>query len=151
MQALTRLSQSLLSEIRHAVSDMKKFTLEEEINRGSAALRDMGFEVNSQIDAGTLSGLTALQETHLALITKEAMTNILRHSNGKTVTIAARWEKSELDLTITDNGKTDCMNAGNGITGMRERAALIGAVLNLTFGEHTTLHITLPLQKQERE
>ncbi len=151
MQALTRLSQSLLSEIRHAVSDMKKFTLEEEINRGSAALRDMGFEVNSQIDAGTLSGLTALQETHLALITKEAMTNILRHSNGKTVTIAARWEKSELDLTITDNGKTDCMNAGNGITGMRERAALIGAGLNLTFGEHTTLHITLPLQKQERE
>lgn len=151
VQALTKLSQSLLSEIRHAVSDMKKLTLEEEVNRGAAALQDMGFKVVTKINADTLSGLTALQETHLALIFKEAMTNILRHSNGKTVTIAARQKNDELEFTITDDGKTKGMVAGNGITGMRERAALIGAALTLTSGEHTTLHLTLPLQKQDRE
>ena len=143
VKALAHLSQSLLSEIRHAVSDLKKLSVSEEITKNTRALSELGFAVNASVNDDALSGLSALQESHLALVVKEVFTNILRHSKGNLVSLSALRENGMLAITIEDNGKHAVIDAGNGLTGIRERAGLIGAEMSITSGDATRVRLTL--------
>ncbi len=62
-------------------------------------------------------------------ILTEALMNARRHGSGD---IAVRWRRTEHWLCIEVHNQLDggAGNAGRGITGMRERAALIGAQLS---------------------
>jgi two-component system sensor histidine kinase UhpB len=72
-------------------------------------------------------------ETELAIyrIAQEALTNAVRHSNATEATVSLRRANGGLLLSITDNGQglPERVNEGGGLTGMRERAMLIGADL----------------------
>lgn len=74
---------------------------------------------------------TAVESTAFN-IAREALTNVRRHSSATEaeVSLAARGDR--LLLTIADNGSpTLPLRPGNGITGMRERAALVGGTLEV--------------------
>ncbi|MCC2616154.1 histidine kinase [Aestuariibacter halophilus] len=146
-RALAQLSQSLLSEIRQTVSGIKQLSLHEEIEKALAKLRENGFEVSAEVDHDAVSALSVLQETHLALIIKEGVTNVLRHSRGKQVTLTLHAEHGQLLLTITDDGKTYTVQEGNGLSGIRERAALINADIAFDWGQQTRLNISLPMER----
>lgn len=66
-------------------------------------------------------------------ITQEALTNIMRHSAAKTATVALSRSASELIVHIDDPGPATAHpnedSGGNGIMGMRERAAALGGEL----------------------
>ncbi len=79
------------------------------------------------------------------LIFKEAVTNIVKHSNAKHVTIHFTEEKNKLRLSVHDNGspilseKSDGLGIGN----MKMRAEKIGGILHINYGAGFTIELTV--------
>jgi PAS domain S-box-containing protein len=98
-------------------------------------------------------------ETAAFRIVQEALTNVARHSQSKEVRIWLWASKERLALSIEDQGvgfdaeAVARAGASTGLSGMRERAALLGG--NLSFdsapGRGTSLTATLPLQDKAGE
>jgi two-component system, NarL family, sensor histidine kinase UhpB len=83
-------------------------------------------------------------------IAQAALTNVLRHSGCSRAGLILRQGEEALQLEITDSGRGfDPARAreGSGIRGMRERALLAGAALDIesTPGVVTTVRLSVPL------
>jgi len=69
-------------------------------------------------------------------IVQEALTNVRKHADATVVRVHAIWGRSTFEVTIVDNGRG--FDPGSvdgstfGITGMRERAGLIGAEIDIS-------------------
>jgi two-component system, NarL family, sensor histidine kinase UhpB len=78
------------------------------------------------------------QESELVVyrVAQEALTNVARHSGGKRTELSLRRANGSVSMTVTDNGRgvAATTTPGTGIRGMRERAALIGATLQIAAG-----------------
>ena len=80
-------------------------------------------------------------EQHLYRIAEEAVTNVVRHANATRLTLSMRRKRGRLGLHVIDNGvgfdpvaqeaQERTSNNGYGLVGMRERALLCGAELNI--------------------
>jgi signal transduction histidine kinase len=73
---------------------------------------------------------------HLLRIGQEALTNALRHAQATQVGVTLSFAGAELRLCVTDDGEgfeveTPLPKEGFGLTGMQERAGLIGAQLTV--------------------
>lgn len=65
-------------------------------------------------------------------IVQEALTNVVRHSGSRTAAIAVGYGLDRITLRIDDEGPatgTDAGGSGNGLAGMRERAAALGGTI----------------------
>ncbi|MFD6433895.1 sensor histidine kinase [Streptomyces venezuelae] len=65
-------------------------------------------------------------------IVQEALTNVVRHSGSRHARVLVRHEPASLTLRIDDDGPatgTDAGGSGNGLAGMRERAAALGGTI----------------------
>jgi len=85
-------------------------------------------------------------------ITQEALTNAGRHADADHVSVRLFSEKSALSLTVKDDGRGFDINGlvesdGLGVVGMRERAMLVGGVLNVSSrpDQGTCVYLTVPL------
>jgi two-component system, NarL family, sensor histidine kinase UhpB len=89
-----------------------------------------GMRIRRELE-GPLPDLPSEVELALYRIAQEAMTNAVRHSRASEVTVSLRCSDGELLLSVKDNGAglPEHVIAGGGLTGMRERAMLIGATL----------------------
>ncbi len=99
------------------------------------------------------AGLSAEEETVLALALREAVTNIVRHARATTCTLRFATDSGVRRLVVEDNGQHPATREGNGLRGMRERVESIGGQLRLERGASpqasgTRLLITLPLQAE---
>jgi signal transduction histidine kinase len=64
-------------------------------------------------------------------IVQEALTNIVKHTNADTASVALDWKEAELVITIVDDGtqapkQGSLPGGGNGLIGITERAAACG-------------------------
>ncbi|MET8472379.1 sensor histidine kinase [Streptomyces sp. NPDC006422] len=65
-------------------------------------------------------------------IVQEALTNVVRHSGSRRAHVHLTYEERELTLTVDDDGPAtgaDAGGSGNGLAGMRERAAALGGTI----------------------
>ncbi len=65
-------------------------------------------------------------------IIQEALTNVVRHSGSRTAEIGLGYAPESLELRIDDAGPAtggDAGGGGNGLVGMRERAAALGGTI----------------------
>ncbi|WP_374119473.1 sensor histidine kinase [Streptomyces sp. RKAG290] len=65
-------------------------------------------------------------------IVQEALTNVVRHSGSRTAQVVVGHEPGRIRLRIDDEGPatgTDAGGSGNGLAGMRERAAALGGTI----------------------
>ncbi|MER6304855.1 sensor histidine kinase [Streptomyces sp. NPDC001657] len=67
-------------------------------------------------------------------IVQEALTNIVRHSGSRTARLRLRYAPGELDIRVDDDGPAtsttgEPAGGGNGLVGMRERAAALGGTV----------------------
>ncbi|WP_395359389.1 sensor histidine kinase [Streptomyces sp. YH02] len=65
-------------------------------------------------------------------IVQEALTNVVRHSGSRTARVRIGYASGHLDLTVDDDGPatgTEAGGSGNGLAGMRERAAALGGTI----------------------
>jgi signal transduction histidine kinase len=81
------------------------------------------------------SALSPLAEEELYLITQEALNNTLKHANATTVVVHITGRPGVTELIVADNGRgfdpTEVDGSGVGLVSMRERAARIGATVDI--------------------
>ena len=146
VKALAQLSQALLSDIRQAVSDIKQLSLRDEIAKDKALLEENGVHVTADISGLAEARLNPKQESQLALIIKELTTNTLRHSNGNAVSLGLEAEGRTIKMTYKDHGVIEnsaSIKEGNGLVGIRERAASIDADVRFSFTPNFTVSVQL--------
>ena len=88
----------------------------------------------------------------LYLVFKEALNNILKHSQASAVTIELQANDNTLLMDITDNGKGFDVNQpdnGNGLKNIKRRIEKWKgkAIIESMVGEGTALHVVLPANK----
>ena len=121
---IERVSRQSLQDVRHAVDGYRQPTFSSALAGARAALDAAG--IDSTIDVTAESLPTAVDAT-LAWAVSEGVTNVIRHSGAAMCSIRLTREAREASLEITDNGAPAAMTApGNGLRGLRERAAARG-------------------------
>jgi signal transduction histidine kinase len=95
-----------------------------DLDRLLAGVRSSGLHVRLEHD-GTPPALPAAVELAAYRIVQEALTNITRHAHARHVSVRIGYADG-VSVEVTDDGVGGAAPAGNGITGMRERAAALG-------------------------
>jgi signal transduction histidine kinase len=100
--------------------------------------------------------LSETVEENLLRIAQEALTNVIKHSEGTTATIELDYGPQNVALQITDNGrgfdqeKSAGPSQGHfGLLGISERAKRLGAELSVSSepGRGTTVRIQVPINQ----
>ena len=99
--------------------------------------------------------LSEEQELVVYRVAQEALTNVARHANATRVQLRLERTEQHIVLTVRDDGRglvSDARPPSHGISGMRERAMLIGAQLTLTEppAGGTQVQLSIPLDKGTR-
>jgi signal transduction histidine kinase len=95
-----------------------------------AGVRAGGLEVSLERDDrdGSAAPLPAAVELAAYRIVQEALTNVTRHAHAHAVTVRLAYEDG-VTVEVADDGIGGPVDAGNGIAGMRERAAALGGTM----------------------
>ncbi|MFC0534246.1 sensor histidine kinase [Phytohabitans kaempferiae] len=116
--------------------------------RSQADRLTAGAPLRVTIDADGLPQLPAAVEVAAYRTAVEAITNALRHSDGKHCRVRMTATPGTLTLQVTDNGtSTGPWLPGVGVTAMRERAAELGGTCHAAPGPGggtVTAHFPLP-------
>lgn len=139
-------SRTALAEVRSTIRGYRANTFSAELRQAKAALETAGVLVQSE--AADL-GLNPSQENVLALVLREAVTNIVRHANAKNCQVKLASLNGKCVLEIRDDGRGGIQMEGSGIRGMRERIESLGGTLERMTDKGTTLIIQFPLAMNE--
>jgi two-component system, NarL family, sensor histidine kinase UhpB len=99
--------------------------------------------------SGELPPLSAEQELVIYRIAQESLTNVVRHAEASTAWIVLKADDGLVTLTVSDDGRgieRGGEEIGSGIEGMRERAMLVGASLEIDSRptEGTRIRLVVP-------
>lgn len=149
-------ARTALKEVRELVSDMRGAKLEDEIVRIKQILTAAQMKFSIKGDA-KLKNTTLLVENVVSMCLKEAVTNVVKHSQGSTCDVLIEQTDKELVIQVDDNGvgfpKNDHSIVGNGLRGMKERLEFVNGSLGIESLNGTTLTIRVPyvIQQTKRE
>ncbi|MGX1249169.1 two-component system sensor histidine kinase UhpB [Streptomyces ambofaciens] len=93
-------------------------------------------------------------ETELVLyrVAQESLTNAARHADAERLEVGLARAEGAVTLTVADDGRgIEAAHEGAGIRGMRERALLVGAALDISSapGAGTRIRLTAPLPRKQ--
>jgi len=163
--------------LRHLITELRPAALDdlglaaaiEALARRAQAMD--GLEVKTDIDLGAAVGaperasadngsvrLDPELESTIYRVVQEALTNVGRHAQASTATINVRAHEGVLHVSVTDDGcglpdatrlgpRGDGLEGGFGMSGMRERAELVGGELEIANAPErgTAMRLTVPL------
>ena len=92
---------------------------------------------------------------HVYRVVQEALNNVVRHSEAKQAWVRLRFLPQSLEIEVEDRGKgfdSRSATAGIGLVAMRERAELLGGVLEFvrpTQNVGTLIRLSVPREKVE--
>jgi signal transduction histidine kinase len=151
---LARNMREAMSDIVWAV-DPSQDTMQAVVQRwrqvAANLFADAGVDVRFELpEPSTLAADRLLpdQRRHLFLFVKEALTNAARHSGAAAVVVEVRRAPHETVLVVADNGRGCDLGAvqpGHGLAGMRDRAAALGARLEIRSAPGAGMKIELHL------
>ena len=108
--------------------------------------REAGLRVQRDLE-WNLPALSADEELVIYRIAQEALTNALRHAKATRVTVTLKYVDADVVLTVCDDGcGLPAQRTESGLVGMRERAMLIDAHLDIqsAVGEGTRITLSVP-------
>jgi two-component system sensor histidine kinase DesK len=126
-----RVARDALAQVRRAVTGIRAAGFAAELASAKLLLESNGMRLDYELAEVVLP---AEVETALAMTTREAVTNIQRHAQANSARITLVADSGRLVLCIEDNGRGGAIVPGNGLAGMRERLAGIGAELRVESG-----------------
>lgn len=146
---VTQIARESLTQVRTAVTGMRSAALTGELASARALLESCGVELRCRQEARELPpGI----ETALAMIVREAATNIQRHAGATQadIEISTRGDAgcaAAVALRVSDNGRGGIAGRGNGLAGIGERVSSLGGTLEIDSppGAGTVLRASLPL------
>jgi signal transduction histidine kinase len=143
---LSSVSDSLneaMNNIRESVHDLhdESIDLRQAVVDATSEMRKK-YTVNLEYDM--TAGVPCNVKYCMISIVKEAMSNVVKHSNGNKVTIILREHPAFFQLFIGDNGTDiDFSNPGIGLTNMRDRVETLGGTINFKYDEGFQIHVTI--------
>jgi len=113
------------------------------------AARQAGMQVDLTLTAGP-ERPPAVVDVSVYRIVQEALSNAGRHAPGARVEIEVLRTEGTVQVHVADDGRTSSApapggNGGHGLTGMRERAAMLGGTLRAHPREHGGFEVTAEL------
>ena len=160
LERLRGIAEHTLSELRTLIYELRP-TILDDLGLGAAirwmvkeVVEPTGLKVDLQLQ-GFDRRLPHQVETAIFRITQEAFNNMLKHAAASRARVAVEVNSREVTVTVEDNGKgfnpaavpVSRAGRGLGLLGMRERAELLGGVLEIdsVMGRGTRVHGVLPL------
>ncbi|MGL1957808.1 MAG: sensor histidine kinase [Colwellia sp.] len=140
--AVAKLSRATLSEVRQVVSGLKTQGLKALLINLKKELEQHHFTVAFHCE---IAEIPTELESDLVCIFKEAITNILRHSQGNQVKIAINQENNEIYLSIYDDGVSQNLTQGNGLIGITERCKQLNAKLKIKNDVGFSISVQVPI------
>ena len=156
------LAGAALDETRSAIAGLRPPVLDDLGLAASLESLGHGFPMlDMQVDADTLS-MAEHAETAVYRTAQEALQNAAKHADARTIRVRLYRQKDQAVLEVTDDGTgfdvaaattgvttggvTTGGPTGFGLSGMRERAELLGGRLELTTspGRGTTVRLSIP-------
>jgi signal transduction histidine kinase len=144
LAAIEDTSRETLSGLRRMVTGLRRAELEPgaglaplgpapglaDVDQLAAMTLDAGVKVDVEW-RGTWAPLPADIDLSAFRIIQEAVTNVVRHASTDECRVVIDQQDGQLSIEVTDSGRGDgvagpAAGTGFGITGMRERAALLG-------------------------
>ncbi|OLS36318.1 sensor histidine kinase [Alkalihalophilus pseudofirmus] len=144
---INQTARTALKEVREMVSDMRGTKLEDEIVHLEQILKAAEMEFIFEGNA-KLSNTPLLVENVVTMCLKEAVTNVIKHSEATSCKVVIKELTEELQITVQDNGiginDKEESNDGTGLLGIRERLEFVNGSLEITAVDGTTLEIRVP-------
>jgi two-component system sensor histidine kinase DesK len=129
-----------LAEVRDAVSGYRQVSLAQSLAEARSALSAAGISLKAPPSGQSLPGPV---DSVLGWVVREATTNVLRHSDARTVTVAFHAGDDGVELSVTDDGRGGNAPAGTGLSGLAERVAAVGGRLAYGPGERSGFRLTV--------
>jgi len=134
--AAHRLALEALDDVRRAVAGRRETDLEAEIASVAQVLRSSGIRCTPEVSPTWTPRTTATAT--LALVVKEAATNVLRHSGARWCSIRLDQSDGQLRLVVVNDGAERALRAdvpvtspaGSGLAGLADRLAARGGGLS---------------------
>ena len=160
LERLRGIAEHTLGELRTLIYELRP-TILDDLGLGAAirwmvkeVVEPTGLKVDLQLQ-GLDRRLPHQVETAIFRITQEAFNNMLKHAAASRARVAVEVNSREVTVTVEDNGKgfnpaavpVSRSGRGLGLMGMRERAELLGGILEIdsVLGRGTRVHGVLPL------
>ncbi|WP_431802569.1 histidine kinase [Halobacillus andaensis] len=150
-------ARTALKEVREMVSNMRGSKLADELLRVQQILQAAEIDFHAE-GSPELSNTPLLVENVLSMCLKEAVTNVVKHSQASVCSIHIEQLPDEVQLQISDDGvglsEEKNLLKGHGLQGIRERLEFVNGSLELSSEQGTTLTIRVPkviLQSKQEE
>lgn len=159
LEAIDQIAANIDRDVDVLAWDLRPPTLDDvglnaaldNIVRDWSQAQDIVAEFQSSEAAIRLSGDI---ESHFYRIVQEALNNVAKHAGANHVSVLLEHRADEVVLIIEDDGcgfevdATAKRRRGMGLTGMEERAALIGGELEIESapGKGTTIFVRVPIR-----
>lgn len=150
LEDIAKTSRDSLNSVRQIIANLQEKTLPKTMLEETANLHHANIMVTSQNEEHLIHWPAKIQHS-LSLIIKEAVTNVIRHSQATQVTIAFNEDSNDYYLTIDDNGLGfDTVRKGSqGLVGMTYRVEELGGTIQINSRHGTNIHVTLPKENQK--
>lgn len=149
-------ARTALKEVRELVSDMRGTKLEDELLRIQQILK--AAEIDFVLyGSPKLVNTPLLVENVLSMCLKEAVTNVVKHSQATRCSVLIKQKPEEVLVQVQDDGigfEGNSQQRGNGLAGMRERLEFVNGSVDIQTMDGTTLNIRVPnviLYKEKKE
>lgn len=149
-------ARTALKEVRELVSDMRGTKLEDELLRIQQILK--AAEIDFVLyGSPKLVNTPLLVENVLSMCLKEAVTNVVKHSQSTRCSVLIKQKPEEVLVQVQDDGigfEGNSQQRGNGLAGMRERLEFVNGSVDIQTMDGTTLNIRVPnviLYKEKKE
>ncbi|CAM3175699.1 sensor histidine kinase [Paenibacillus lupini] len=142
-------SRAALKQVRELVSGMNTVTLQDELSNAKRILAAAYITIKVQGDPASAS-LSPLIDNMLGMCLREAVTNVVKHSDARQCVIEWAMTPDQYRLAIRDNGVgcnlADKGPAHTGLRGMQERLNLVDGklVFQSTKGTGSILTMIVP-------
>jgi signal transduction histidine kinase len=114
-------------------------------------VRDAGIQVDLDVSGERLPLPPGLDLTAYRIV-QEALTNVLKHADARSVRVRIAFARNQLDLRVSDDGSgagsLSSADPGHGLVGMRERVSVFGGTVTAGTtdgGGGWTVHARLPV------
>ena len=142
MRAVNEVARQSLAEIRATLSGYWELSLDAELEALRSSLQQAG--IDASIDGSTLD-VGPHVETALAMCCREAVTNVIRHSEATHCTVLVDLESDTAVARIADNGIGMQGEPGNGLNGIQQRVVQMGGDVFFSKGDGTVVEVRIPV------
>lgn len=142
IKAVEQLSRDTLAQVRGAVRGYNIATIKGELLQAKVATEAANIELIDNIE---VIHLPTKVESELALIIREAITNVIRHAESQKVWVTLKSEQDEIYLTVSDQGEMADVEEHSGLQNMRTRISKIGGEMKIQKMPFTQLQFIIPV------